>query len=227
MTSMKETGQYPRPVAHSRVKTPKTYPVHADRRRSIVACPMSLGARVTQTRETREPDRRSGAVTSISLVSDRFWLRGARRRDAQRRERERELISLRPQCMCAQARVGREGVGLLVLVRCSWHVVVDVSLSLSPLTWSAGLYPSFPVLVRRWARICEVLRGCRPPSYRASHHSGWVTPVGTRCGICARCRRSPSLRRAASNRPQPHQRTSRWARRTGSTRVARPPRARA
>ena len=146
---------------------------------------------------------------------------GARRSETRRRERE--LISLRPQCMCAQ--VGREGVGLLV--RWSWHVVVDVSLSLSPLSWSAGLYPSFPVLVRRWARICEVLRGCRPPSYRASHHSGWVTPVGTRCGICARCRRSPSLRRAASNRPQPHQRTSRWARRTGSTRVARPPRARA
>ena len=66
MTSMKETGQYPRPVAHSRVKTPKTYPVHADRRRSIVACPMSLGARVTQTRETREPDRRSGAVSLVS-----------------------------------------------------------------------------------------------------------------------------------------------------------------
>jgi len=67
MTSMKETGQYPRPVAHSRVKTPKTYPVHADRRRSIVACPMSLGARVTQTRETREPDRRSGAVSLVSV----------------------------------------------------------------------------------------------------------------------------------------------------------------
>ena len=190
-------------------------------RRASDADARDAGARPQKWRSTRCP-----------LVSDVFcvlvtWSARARRRDAQRRERERELISLRPQCMCAQARVGREGVGLLVLVRCSWHVVVDVSLSLSPLTWSAGLYPSFPVLVRRWARICEVLRGCRPPSYRASHHSGWVTPVGTRCGICARCRRSPSLRRAASNRPQPHQRTSRWARRTGSTRVARPPRARA
>lgn len=188
---------------------------------------MSLGARVTQTRETREPGPQKWRSIRVSDVFWFAWSARAGRRRSQRRERERELISLRPQCMCAQARVGREGVGLLVLVRCSWHVVVDVSLSLSPLTWSAGLYPSFPVLVRRWARICEVLRGCRPPSYRASHHSGWVTPVGTRCGICARCRRSPSLRRAASNRPQPHQRTSRWARRTGSTRVARPPRARA
>lgn len=80
MTSMKETGQYPRPVAHSRVKTPKTYPVHADRRRSIVACPMSLGARVTQTRETREPDRRSGAVSLVSgfciLTSSGYVERG-------------------------------------------------------------------------------------------------------------------------------------------------------
>lgn len=69
MTSMKLEGQTafntprpgPRPVAHSRVKTPKTYPVHADRRRSIVACPMSLGARVTQTRETT---RDAGARTA-------------------------------------------------------------------------------------------------------------------------------------------------------------------
>ena len=72
--SMKETGQYPGPsrIPHSRVKTPKTYPVHADRRRSIVACPMSLGARVTQTRETREPDRRSGAVSLRFVCS---WCR--------------------------------------------------------------------------------------------------------------------------------------------------------
>ena len=201
----------------------KTYPVHADRRIVGVALSHVRCRARRETADASDGSQRGSWSTCDRAIVERQ--RGAR--DAQRRERERELISLRPQCMCAQARVGREGVGLLVLVRCSWHVVVDVSLSLSPLTWSAGLYPSFPVLVRRWARICEVLRGCRPPSYRASHHSGWVTPVGTRCGICARCRRSPSLRRAASNRPQPHQRTSRWARRTGSTRVARPPRARA
>ena len=146
------------------------------------------------------------------------------RRDAQSvRERERELICAPPMYVCASKSQTRRS-----WPSCTCSLVVARGrgrLSLSLL--SRGLYPSFPVLVRRWARICEVLRGCRPPSYRASHHSGWVTPVGTRCGICARCRRSPSLRRAASNRPQPHQRTSRWARRTGSTRVARPPRARA
>ena len=123
--SLKETASIPPPVAHSRVKTQDVPGPRrsTDRRRSIVACPMSRSAR-DRRRERREPGS---------------WLRGAERRDAQRRERERELISLRPQCMCAQ--VGREGVGLLV--RWSWHVVVDVSLSLSPLSWSAGLYPSF------------------------------------------------------------------------------------
>ena len=156
----------------------------------------------------------------------RSWLHVWARR-SETRAREGVDITAPPMYVCAgKSRTRRSGPS------CTCSLLVArgrgvVSLSLSPLTWSAGLYPSFPVLVRRWARICEVLRGCRPPSYRASHHSGWVTPVGTRCGICARCRRSPSLRRAASNRPQPHQRTSRWARRTGSTRVARPPRARA
>lgn len=95
MTSMKLEGQTafntprpgPRPVAHSRVKTPKTYPVHADRRRSIVACPMSLGARVTQTRETREP----GPQKWRSIrVSDVFWFAwSAAAGDAHRDESER------------------------------------------------------------------------------------------------------------------------------------------
>ena len=121
-------GSIPPPVAHSRVKTQDVPGPRrsTDRRRSIdVACPMrgALGARDADARDGRGRDR--------------GYMYG---RDAQRRERERELISLRPQCMCAQARVGREGVGLLV--RWSWHVVVDVSLSLSSLVvcWSLSFF---------------------------------------------------------------------------------------
>lgn len=126
--SLKETASIPPPVAHSRVKTQDVPGPRrsTDRRRSIdVACPMrgALGARDADARDGRGRDR--------------GYMYG---RDAQRRERERELISLRPQCMCAQARVGREGVGLLV--RWSWHVVVDVSLSLSSLVvcWSLSFF---------------------------------------------------------------------------------------
>lgn len=179
---------------------------------------VALGAR---------PQTRDGRGRAEPRIVDVWFVvrveRSERPRRSETRAREGVDITAPPMYVCAgKSRTRRSGPTCsLVVARGRGR------LSLSPLSWSAGLYPSFPVLVRRWARICEVLRGCRPPSYRASHHSGWVTPVGTRCGICARCRRSPSLRRAASNRPQPHQRTSRWARRTGSTRVARPPRARA